>query len=145
MLAAKTSAAGARRMRIMTFPPSARRSPRAPCKILVRCPRDCLGARRARSHLARSLGRAAGWTRPAIGQRVVGLLGVDPNLSARLLARLAGRKFDLLPERRTGLEVIHQEFGGGESIVAVGGGGDDEDDVLAGQDPAIAVDHGDAE
>ncbi len=51
----------------------------------------------------------------------------------------------MLPERRAGLEVVHQELGGGESILPVGGGGDDEDDVFARLEPAIAVDHGDAE
>src|SRR5262249_57389222 len=79
---------------------------------------------------------------PTLGQRVVGLLGVDPNLPAGFLT--CG-KFDLLPERRTGLEVIHQELGGSESVLPVGGGGDDEDDIFARLEPAIAVDDGDAE
>src|SRR4051812_10652565 len=45
---------------------------------------------------------AAARTRPTIGERVIGLLGVDPVFPTGV--------FDLLPERRAGLEKIHQEL-----------------------------------
>src|SRR5215813_7467990 len=95
---------------------------------------------RAGRRRLRSLCRAA--RRPAIGERVVRVFGVDPDLVARSPA--AG-KLDLLPERRTRFEIVHQEFGSGESILTVSGGGDDEDDVFAGLEPAVAVDHRNSE
>src|SRR5262249_30368240 len=49
------------------------------------------------------------------------------------------------PERRTRFEVGHEEFGGRKSILTVSGGGDEEDDIFVGLEPAIAVDHRDAE
>src|SRR5262249_12074847 len=80
--------------------------------------------------------------RPALGQRVVGRLGVDPNLAASFLA---ARKFDLFPERRAGLEVAHEELGASASALPVGGGGGDYADLLARLEPAITLDDGRAE
>src|ERR1700733_4504894 len=42
--------------------------------------------------------------RPALGGGIVGSLGVDPDFAGHLL--------DLLPERRAGFQVIHQERSG---------------------------------
>src|SRR5947208_10930425 len=95
---------------------------------------------RAKRKRLRSLCGAA-W-RPPIGERIVRLFGVDPNLATRPPAT---GKLDLFPERRARFEIIHQEFGGRESILTVSGSGDDEDDLFAGLEPAIAVDYGDAE
>src|SRR6516225_9817283 len=121
MPGASASAAATITVRIMTFPPRALVAPER------RSFRGFTPAARAR---------------PALGQGVVGRLGIDPNLPTRFLT---SRKFDLLPDRRAGLEVVHQELGGGETVLPVGGGGDDEDDVFARLEPAIAVDHGDAQ
>src|SRR3954465_15225355 len=86
-----------------------------------------------------SFGRraAAARTGPAIGERVVGLLGVDPVFAAGI--------FDLLPEWRAGLEKIHQELGGGEGLLPVCGGGDDEHDAFARLESSVAVHDSDAE
>src|SRR5262245_21223772 len=121
MPGASASAAAAITVRIMAFPP------------------PCAGGAPRRSFRGFTPPARA---RPALGLRVVGLLGVDPNLPAGFLT--CG-KFDLLPERRAGLEVVHQELGGGESLLPMGGGGNDEDNVFARLQPAIAVDDGDAE
>src|SRR5258708_29847862 len=59
---------------------------------------------------------------PAVGRGIVGRFGVDPGGATRPLY--------FLPERRAGLEVIHQEFGGRESVAAMGGGRDHKDDVV---------------
>src|SRR5262249_36380151 len=108
MLAANTSAAGARKKkRIMTFPPSACRWLQAPAGRLATCARVCRAAGPARPARSPRRARGAGAC-PALGQRVVGLLGVDPTRPPRFVPRRA-RKFDLLPERRTGLEVVHEE------------------------------------
>ena len=45
----------------------------------------------------------------------------------------------LLPERRAGLEVVHQELGGGEGGLAVRRGGHDQHDVVAGRSVADAM------
>src|SRR5262249_47506188 len=121
MPGASASAAAAITVRIMTFLP--------PCAVAP--------ARRSFRGFT-----PAARARPALGQGVVGRLGIDPNLAAGFLAC---RKFNLFPERRTGLEVIHEKLGGGERVLPVGGSGDDEDDVFARLEPAIAVDDGDAE
>src|SRR5262249_62294163 len=97
---------------------------------------------RARRRRRKSLRRAAAGGRSrTIGQRVVGPLGLHPNLVG---ASTPG-KLDLFPERRTSLEVIHQKLGGGERVLAMGGGGDHEHDVLARLDAAVTVDNGDTE
>src|SRR5215468_10131491 len=88
-------------------------------------PRSRPRARRRRRKLLRRA--AAGGRRPTIGQRVVGPLGLHPNLVG---ASIPG-KLDLFPERRTSLEIIHQKLGGGERVLAMGGGRDHEHDVLA--------------
>src|SRR6266446_420881 len=88
----------------------------------------------------RSLCRAARC--PAISEDVVRLLGLDPDLAPWPSAT---GKLDLLPERGTRFQIVHQELGAGESILTVSGGGDDEDDVFAGLKPAKAVDHRDSE
>ncbi len=49
----------------------------------------------------------------------------------------------LLPEGRPALHVVHQEAGRLEGGVTVLRGDDDQDDVVAGGDPAVAMDHGD--
>ena len=45
----------------------------------------------------------------------------------------------LLPERRAGLEVVHQECGGGERSLAVGRGRHHQHDVVAGLQRAHAM------
>src|SRR5262249_41973226 len=77
------------------------------------------------------------WRGPAFGGGIVGLLRLDPALAAGA--------FHLLPERRAGLEIVHQKLGSREGVAAMRRRRDDEHDVLARRDPSIAVDHRDAE
>src|SRR4051794_26927952 len=56
-------------------------------------------------------GLAAGWLLPAGRRGIVRLLVLDPGLT--------GGGFDLLPERRLGLQIIHQELSGGKGRFAV--------------------------
>src|SRR5690606_24254391 len=60
---------------------------------------------------------------PALGGGVVGLAGIDP-------ARALGR-FLALPERRAGLEEVHDELAGGEGLAAMRAGHCHEHDLLA--------------
>src|ERR1700761_7764192 len=94
-----------------------------------------LAAPIARATAKASRRRLARW-RPAFGGSVVGRLGVDPGLAARLL--------DLLPEWRAGLQIIHQELGGGEGGLAVARRGRHQHNRLPRRDPAEAVNDGDA-
>src|SRR5688572_17041556 len=75
---------------------------------------------------------------PALCGGVVLARRLDPGAEAAVGEVLA------LPERRPGLQEIHQESGGLEGSAAMLGGGRDEDDVLAGGDPAEAMEDGDA-
>src|SRR5712671_105708 len=74
---------------------------------------------------------------PALGRGIVDRFGIDP--------RGAIRTLHLLPERRPGLEIIHQEFGGGEGVAAMRGGRDDKDDVVAWQKPTMTMNDGGAD
>src|SRR5581483_962562 len=102
-----------------------------------------LNARSAAPTMARSarriplLRRFAVAPRPAIGRGIVASLGLDP---IRAIGTL-----DLFPKWGARLQVIHQEFRGGERRLAMRGRGDDQDDVLAWPDAAIAMDHSGAE
>src|SRR5438445_11076761 len=75
--------------------------------------------------------------RPASGQIIVGGLGIDPGGSVRAL--------DPFPERRSGLEVIHQELGGCKSVLPVCRSRDNKHNRLSRNEAADAVDDGDAE
>src|SRR5260221_14455322 len=70
---------------------------------------------------------------PALRGRVVAFPRLDP-------ARAFGRVL-ALPERRAGLQVIHDEFASGESIAAVRARHADQHDAIAGLERADAMDH----
>src|SRR5262249_6850290 len=71
---------------------------------------------------------------PALGRGIVNRFGIDP--------RGALRSLDFLPERRPGLEIIHQKFGGREGIAAMGGSRDDKDDVVTRQKATMTMNNG---
>ena len=82
----------------------------------------------------RAVARARLTQRPATAPpRVVVPLRLDPALD-RAVDRRA------LPERRAGLEIVHQHFGRGEGVAAMGRRGHDQHDLLARRDRAVAVD-----
>src|SRR5439155_25977130 len=70
---------------------------------------------------------------PALRGLVVGGSRFDP---ARSL-----RSFFFLPERRAGLEVVHDEFAGREGLAAMGAGDHYEHDLIGGFQLADAVNH----
>src|SRR6266545_2473417 len=86
-------------------------------------------------HLLRR-GTSRGRLGPAIRRRVIRRLGINPGRASGVL--------DPLPERRAGLEVIHQELGGRKRVMAVRRCRDHQHHVLARRDAAITVDDGDA-
>ncbi|GCC48658.1 hypothetical protein chiPu_0032639, partial [Chiloscyllium punctatum] len=63
---------------------------------------------------------------------------------ARLDPARAAGAFLALPERRVGLEIVHQELGSFECGLPVRRGGHDQHDVLARRDAAEAMDDGEA-
>src|SRR2546423_868040 len=71
------------------------------------------------------------WSFPALGRRIVAGLRFDP----------AFARF-LLPERRLGLEVVHDELARGEGLAAMGARHGDEDDLIGGLELAVAVHDG---
>src|SRR6185369_17505664 len=82
------------------------------------------------------LSRVAARRPPAPGRRVVGRFRVHPGRATGLV--------DLLPERRAGLEEVHEELGRRESRLPMRGGGDHQHDVLARGNAAMPMDDGDA-
>src|SRR5436309_10676610 len=112
MRTTKAAAATAIRMRIMTFPPSEAICGRPSFRRFV----------------------SAAGAHPALRQGVVGLLGIDPCLAVGV--------FDLLPKRGPGLEVVHEELGGGEGRLSMRRRGDDQHDVFAGCQAAVTMDDG---
>src|SRR5690606_27317596 len=62
---------------------------------------------------------------PALGGRIVGVARIDP-------ARAFGG-FLALPERRAGLEEVHDELAGGKGVTAVRTGNTHEHDLVARQ------------
>src|SRR5581483_8435925 len=77
-------------------------------------------------------GRAEALSGPARRRLRVAFARLDPTL-------LAAGTLLLLPEGRPGLEVVHQELGGGKGGLAVRRGRDHQHDVVAGQEPADTV------
>src|SRR5690625_2341243 len=69
---------------------------------------------------------------PALGGPAIPRPGLHP-----VLARCGDF---LLPQRRPGLEVIHDEFTGCQGVAAMAAGGADQDDGLAGLQPTDAMD-----
>src|SRR5260221_1894270 len=92
-----------------------------------------IATRAARVNRAGALGSARLRRLPALRGFVVGSSRLDP---ARAL-----RGFFLFPERRAGLEIIHDELASGKGFAAVRSGDDDEHDLVGGLQLADAVNH----
>jgi hypothetical protein len=71
--------------------------------------------------------------RPPLCQSIIGLLGIHPGFSASAL--------DLLPERRAGLEIVHEELRGREGVLAMGRRGDDKDYFVPWAQTTEAMNH----